>query len=48
MNQGDNAKLMSSDNEKAQLAILRTLYVPEISFCILFLDFLIIIFLSTL
>ena len=49
MNQGDNAKLMSSDYEKAQLTIFRkkerTLHVHEISVFILFLDFLIIIFL---
>ena len=48
MNQGDNAKLKSSDNEKAQFTIFgnkkRTSYVHEISFCILFLDLLLIIF----
>ena len=44
MNQGDNAKLKSSDNEKAQFTVFRnkkrTSYVQEISFCILFLDLL--------
>ena len=48
MNQGDNAKLKSSDNEIAQFTIFlnkkRTLYIHKISFCVLFLDLLIIIF----
>ena len=48
MNQRDNAKLKSSDNKKAQFTIFpnkwRTLHVHEISFCILCLDLLIIIF----
>ena len=44
MNQGDNAKLKTSDNEKAQFTIFwnkkRTSYDQEISLCILFLDLL--------
>ena len=44
MNQGDNAKLKTSDNKKAQFTIFwnkkRTSYDQEISFCILFLDLL--------
>lgn len=48
MNQGDNAKLKSSVNEKAQFTIFRnkkrTSYVQEIPFWILFLDLLPIIF----
>ena len=48
MNQGNNAKLKSSDNEIAQFTIFlnkkRTLCIHKISFCVLFLDLLIIIF----
>ena len=48
MNHGDNAKLKSSDNEIAQLTIFlnkkRTLYIHKISFCVLFLHLLVIIF----